>query len=184
MPKTDNAESQIVVVQAICTYWGKSARGGPEAVLRNRVPEAAKLQEVKQETKAVPAPMLYAVQHIHYGNSNKFSEPTRSTAVLSASPPTQLKGIFLDYKENTLAVAYQYDRTQGAPERHSQRIEALNLSPGQWGRIRYNGRHSDWEAHWWYEKWVWNVGLFGVASPSVFLATKPIKVASYMALLK
>jgi hypothetical protein len=181
MPKADDPQSQVVVIQAICTHWEKSARGGLNAVLRNRVPEAVKVAEAK-----IPlSPLIHVAQYVYNSGLNKYTKPVRTIIAPPTTTPRQAKGIFFDFAGDMLSVAYQYDRGQGAPERFAGKVKAFDLSQGEWGRIRYNGRYSDVDnGHWWYEKWVWNIGLFSSVSPTAFLKTEPVKVASYMGLLK
>ena len=96
--------------------------------------------------------------------------------------PNHLRGIATSFASEILTVSYQYSTSQGAPERYAQKIEALNLSSGQWGRIEYNGRHSDMDnGHWWYEKWVYNIGLFSHPPMSAFTRSEPTKFFSQMA---
>ncbi len=180
MPKVGKPLIQVVIVQEIHTHWEKSARGGPKAFLRNQVPEAVKLEDIEVD----PGSLLYVTQHVYYSSRNNFAEPTRTVT----APPTmvvpQFDGVFLDFDNGALAASYQYNRGHGAPERSAWKTKAFSLSEGEWGRIRYNGRHSDMDGYWGYDKWVWNVGLFSSISPSAFLETEPVKVASYMGLLK
>ena len=177
MPKAVDSPKLIVLIQAVCTHWEKSARGGASAVQRNQVPEALKLPDFKSPS----VPLSYVVHRVYYSGRNGFAEPTRSTVEVLTTEPSNLGGVSLNFDKDILTVFYQYSRSQGAPERYSRKIEALNLSLNQWGRVLYNGRHSGMEGYWWYEKWVYNLGLFSSPSPSVLVKTEPIKVFTQMA---
>lgn len=103
----------------------------------------------------------------------------------------------VNFSEGVLTARYQWKATLGAPGRrvldksgmllpvnHSPLQKAFELQTGQWGRILYNGRHSDWDnGGWSYDKYVVNIGLFVDPKPDVFLSTKPLKTYSKMALL-
>ena len=178
MAKTVDPQSSVVVIQTIFTQWEKSARGGANAVLRNQVPDALNLPS----SDVVPAPLFYVLHLVSYSNRNNFAEPIRNTVQTSMVEPNHLRGITTSLASEILTVSYQYSTSQGAPERHAQKIEALNLSFGQWGRIEYNGRHSDMDnGHWWYEKRVYNIGLFAAPSASAFTRSEPTKIFSQIA---
>lgn len=176
MAKAVDPQSLVVVIQDISTHWEKSARSGANAVLRNRVPDALKLPNFDVSN----APLSYVLHSVRYAGRNNFAEPIKNIVTVSEIVPTELKGIFTSYVENMLGVSYQYNIGQGAPERYGRKIEALNLSSGQWGRIEYNGRHS-WGEYWWYEKQIYNIGLFPHPSVSAFTRSEPTKVFSQMA---
>ena len=176
MPKAA-VSSTVVIVQAICTHWGKSERGGASAVLRNRVPETLAFPCYE----SVSDPLFYVIHQVYYGSRNGFTEPTKSTLEVSTTEPANIGGIFPKVESDRLKVFHQYDRSQGAPERFGQKIEALSLSLGQWGRILYNGRHTDTDGHWYYEKRVYNVGLFAHSTSPKFTQTEPVKVFNRMA---
>jgi len=125
--------------------------------------------------------LFYVIHQAYYGSRNGFTGPTRSTRKVSSTQPPKAGGISLAFDGNRLSVFYQYDRSQGAPERFSRKIEALNLSLCQWGRILYNGRHSHLEGHWCYEKWVYNIGLFASSPMPKFTQSEPVKIFNRMA---
>lgn len=177
MPKVADSTNRVVLIQAICTHWEKSARGGASAVQRNQVPESLKLTDFK----VTSAPLSYVVHRVNYGGRNGFAEPTRNTGEVLTTEPSKLGAMSLVMDGDTLTAFYQYSRRQGAPERYSQKIEALKLSLNQWGSVLYNGRHSGMEGYWCYEKWVYNVGLFSSPPLSVFVTTEPVKVFTQMA---
>ena len=176
MPKAIASQNLIIAIQAISTKWEKPARGGANAVLRNRVPEALKVPEFS----ASDVPVSYMIHSVSYGVRNNFAEPIESGVSVSAVAPDHLHGVTLDFANDALTVSYQYNASHGAPGRHSRKTEALNLSLGQWGRILHNGRCS-WEDYWWYEKHVYNIGLFPDPFRSAFIQTKPTKIFSQMA---
>ena len=71
-----------------------------------------------------------------------------------------------------------------APRRQAFLQKALEIQVGQWGRILYNERHTDFDfGIWGYGKHVFNIGLFVNPLPDVFLTTPPIKTYSKLALL-
>ena len=170
-----------ICIQCVRTCWHRAARGGPGATQRNRVPESLKLPDFK----VAPVPLSYVTHHATYSDTNNFAEPLKSSAVtVSLTEPLDLGGLSLSFQSDAVGVYYQWDTSQGAPPRYTGRKEALHLYRGQWGRVCYNGRHGAEHfdsGEWWYEKWVYNVGLFAEFMPSIFLKTEPVKVASYMA---
>jgi len=180
MPKSGEAVAPTlaVYIQAICTRWNKPSRGGTDALPRNCVPEAVSFPP----PASAPKPGNYVFHRSTFTDKNGFAAPTSSS--LGATPycPPNTGGITLSFENDALHVAYQWDRGQGAPERYSARVEPFRLAPGQWGRVRYNGRLSDFDnGTWWYEKWVYNVGLFSSPPPSVFVTTEPGKVFTQIA---
>ena len=177
MGKIVDPQSLVVVIQAISTHWEKSARGGPYAVLRSHVPKAVKLPDFS----ATNVPLSYVLHSVHFASRNDFAEPTKSSITVSETELTGLDGVSIDFANGTLSVFYQYDTSQGAPERYARKIEALKLTKGLWGRVEYNGRHSGAEGYWWYEKWVYNIGLFSHPSVSAFTESEPTKIFSQMA---
>jgi len=181
MPKPEEAVAPTlaVYIQAICTCWDKSSRGGTDALPRNRVPEAVSFPP----SASAPKPGEYVVHRSTFTAKNGFAAPTSSLGVTPYCPPNA-GGITLALDDDALHVAYQWDRSQGAPERYSAKVDAFRLSPGQWGRVRYNGRLTDFDnGTWWYEKWVYNIGLFSSPPSSVFVTTEPVKVFTQMAYL-
>jgi hypothetical protein len=91
--------------------------------------------------------------------------------------------VLVRWEGEHLHVDYQWSFAAGMPERYSRR-DVLVLGPGQWGRLRYNARRSDWDGgEWSYEKWTFNIGLFPALDARVFVGTEPVKVHSQMALL-
>lgn len=180
MPKPEEAVSPslVVYIQAICTHWDKSSRGGTDVLPRNRVPEAVSFPP----PASAPKPGDYVFHRSTFTDKNGFAAPTSSSLGVTPYCPTNTGGITLSREADALCVAYQWDRSQGAPERYSAKVEALRLSPEQWGRVRYNGRLTDFDnGTWWYEKWVYNVGLFSVPPSSIFVTTEPVKIFTQMA---
>ena len=180
MPKHEEAAppALAVYIQAICTYWDKSSRGGTDASPRNRVPEAVSLPP----SPSAPKPGDYVLHRSVFTANTGFIAPTSSSLGITPYRPPNTGGVTLSLEDDALVVAYQWDRSQGAPERCFARVDAFCLSPEQWGRVRYNGRLTDFDnGTWWYEKWVYNVGLFSAPPPSVFVATEPLKVFTQMA---
>lgn len=157
MPKSEEviAPSPAVYIQAICTRWDKSSRGGTDALPGNRVPEAVSLPP----PASVPMSGDYVFHRSTFIDKNGFAAPTSSSLGITPYCPPSTGGITLALEDSVLHVAYQWDWSQGAPERYSGRVAALSLQPEQWGRVRYNGRHSG-ESSWWYEKWVYKSACF------------------------
>ena len=56
------SQNLIIAIQAISTKWEKPARGGANAVLRNRVPEALKVPEFSASDVPVSY-MIHLFQH-------------------------------------------------------------------------------------------------------------------------
>lgn len=170
-------QTPIVCVQLIKTTWSKQSRGGPSAVLRNRVPEALPLAPLPSMAES----LRYLHQHILFGEGNDFRKPIYEAVNTSDAPSLHLGCLWLTLGDGALHVFCQYQRSQGAPERHSARVLAFRLTPGEWGCVLYNGRHVDSDGYWSYNKWVYNIGLFDNPRPRVFLNTVLVKIFSQMA---
>ncbi len=106
------------------------------------------------------------------------------------------QGVTIYPGEGSIRVVYEYDSRLGVPRRDAighapdetgrhrpLQYEAFVLRSGEWGRLKYNGRHTG-EEGWWYDKWVFNIGLFPRWSPDIFLDTPPCASYSQMARLR
>ncbi len=131
--------------------------------------------------EALPDLPSYVKQEARFTAGNGFAAPVRNDVEVTAHEPVKLDGLFLAIAGDTLNVYYQWDWKQGAPARSSYKHEAFCVSIGEWGRVRYNGRLTDYDnGTWWYEKWVYNIGLFQSPPLNVFLMTEPQHIYSQM----
>jgi hypothetical protein len=175
----------LVVVQVIRTVWAKTFRGGEGARERNQVPEALGLPLLTAPI-VVPSYLVHSSRTDFPGIPTSRRTPRETVRVQPATEPFTCGCVYPRLEDGKLSVDYQWTTTAGSPARYPRR-DVLVLSPGQWGRIRYNERHSpDWsfncwgKGEWWYEKWVFNIGLFTTLSSRLFLDTMPIKIYSAM----
>lgn len=173
------------VVQSITSSWSKDYRGGLRARVRNQVPEAELLELPAQWSPDQPL----IVHELDYGFfrtwDDQWSETRRVRARgESLDEPFCLGSLWVRVEGGKLTVDYHWTAADGAPERYTRK-GVLELQPGEWGRVRYNARMSrDWDQReWHYEKHVFNVGLFPMVDPQVFLNTEPVKLHSEMAQL-
>lgn len=183
--KLETARAQpTAVVQIVLSQWGKPSRGGDAAIERNKMPEAVALPPM-------PVPVLEPSLLIHsiskmYDSIPAYSRtPSNELTVKSLSDVFECDCIKLSARNDVLHVDFQWNPSAGMPERYPK-TDILVLQVGQWGQIRYNERHSPYhEVHcdfntWWYEKWVFNIGLFTTVSPTLFIDQKPDQVYSQM----
>lgn len=126
-------------------------------------------------------PSAFLVHEVFFSEHAGFHAPYRERMQSYDGSFRHLECLRVQRVRNALSVVYQYNLSQGAPERYSAPITALTLEPEQWGRICYNGRFSGDDYDWFYKKWIWNIGLFAVPTPKVFLHSPPVRVFSQMA---
>lgn len=191
----------LICVQEIATNWTKASRGGTGAAERNRVPEAAKLP-LNANPFSSPAEtypfLLHLLGYSEYTKYKVWSEFLKSDVTANESAEILNRGgVRLSFDGEVLTARYQWKRELGAPGRRTQNAagmfvpvhhspfqKALELKAGEWGRILFNGRHSDYDdGRWYYSKHVFNIGLFVNPQSDVFLTSQPIKTYSKMALL-
>jgi hypothetical protein len=170
------------LVQVIQLRWGKSARGGQGARDRNAVPLAF---EVSADELLGAADELVVVES-RWGARNAFVEPLhRSLRRVATAAGYRFGCVSVSANPEALSVRYQYDTAHGgAPDRWFFNSATgfgeapgrnFVVRPGQWVRIRYNGRFSCVDTgNWWYEQVTVNVALFrGVPSGQVFVGSEP-----------
>ena len=166
-----------ICIQEFYTSWTKRSRGGSGAVARNNVPEALPLPEVAQVSDS-PTVLKHLLV---YKEQDNFFERARDSFEIGKSIPHRLQGICIAYANGELRVSWNQWGV-GAPKRPAIPQPVLVLQRDQWGRVLFNGRQN-WEGPWWYERWVYNIGLFTRPNRDVFVATEPAKIFSMMASL-
>lgn len=169
----------IVIVQSICTTWTKASRGGENASIRNRTPEAVKLPALPPSVRAGD---LF-IHEVTYGESNHFQHPLLAKLEQQElAEPFRYNCLKLSVTENILNVVLEWERSEGHPRRVALTRKVFQLSNQQWGRIRYNLRTMfGWQGIWMYKKYVLNIGFFSPSSAEVFLETEPAHIYSDMA---
>ncbi len=191
---------RLVLFQEVTVRWHKASRGAPGAVARNRVPEVlalpanppntpwpSRFQATAPQVLPPPDPTDNRVadiflHHVYYGEGNHFQAPEVQywTALRSRLPePSTLHKPYSNVPPLTLTGAndrllVQFDWSsawEGAPPRPYRHMhEHITLAMGQWMQVRYNGRHNYYEAGWYYEKHVLNIGLADALVPTMFVA--------------
>ena len=177
----------FAIVQVICTSWSKEYRGGPQAAERNQTPD----EEILPRPTAPldqPVYLVHQVQHF-FGRVPLIGRlPGPPLQTHSAAEHFHRGCVQIQWNDQKLHVDYHWMSDAGMPERHSRR-DVLQLEGDQWGRVFYNARISGWnslagfDGSWWYEKWVFNIGLFSEFQPQVFKDTIPVKTFSQLDLL-
>ncbi len=206
------SEACILLIQAIQTEWSKAARGGVLATARGRVPEALPIP-LPLSRPAEPYYLVHHVTYAeaddfkhpryetidsgppgkrtYYGHRRSFYDAPRMVKVNEAQPEAafgetlQFDRLHLYWKADSLTISYRADdRKYGVPRTaHS----TLAVAAEQWARIEYNLRYSgEFESRgwWFYENWVFNVGLFHKPKRNVFLKAAPDAVLSRMSRLR
>ncbi|MEM7352946.1 MAG: hypothetical protein AAF657_19270 [Acidobacteriota bacterium] len=185
----------LLCIQAIHVQWSKLARGAPLARQRNQVPCALPLS---LDAEAVPSSgtlFHYSV----YSEADAFAEPC--FARCEAHPPGEIyrydlvrmrpHGLALAMPHSTVrqtaseddyfqlagfgipwaAEAKLFELRGHVPPSPGSRL-AFALSPGQWGRLRWN-RRSTVDAGTIYEQWTVNVAWVLRWQEDVFTAVAP-----------
>ena len=152
-------------IQRIMVDWGKKARGGKGAAIRNSVPEALPISE---------EPSYYedygngiSVRHDFYNYMPKQSEQF----IFESG------GAFCELEEDRLGI-YWF----GPPSHHVKKL--IELDPNTWVRVIYNYRYTTHES-WGYRKIVLNIH-FGdpfTLTDSFFVDSSPIAIIDKRRLL-
>jgi hypothetical protein len=174
----------LIIIQRISINWSKKSRGGSLASERNAVPEALAIP-----VENLKKPIDGLIEHdVSYYERHGFSMPWRSELTQESAGRLRLGCLVIEPIGSGLQVTFEYDSgCAGMPPRHAPLggipSTRMQLQPGQWGRMLYNGRFTHGESDWWYEKWVFNIGLFEKLEEDVFVAKQPAQVISQMAML-
>jgi len=167
----------IAVVQRITTHWTKATRGGPRAAQRNAVPEAARLPLTRIPPEADPVLLAHTLV---YPEAHNFVLPGDDLQIDPSDRPYRTGCIAVTIASDRLVAAFEYDcACGGAPERGWERKQ-LDVQLDQWVQFAYNGRFSELEGAWRYEKTVVNVGVFRRLRAGVFQRTPPTHIHSSM----
>lgn len=169
----------VIVVQHIRTVWKKAERGGANAVLRSRIPEAAKIP-----AERLKGPEITLVQQdLNFGRGH-LTVPCEKITANPTFLPLTVGCVTVHELESEVAVHFRYDREcGGAPDRGWAR-KSLRLSQNEWVQIVYNGRHTaGYDMYQWYEKHAINVGLFERISSGLFTRSAPTHRFDAMAIL-
>jgi hypothetical protein len=139
----------ILVVQEISTWWTKRARSGQGALRRRAAPEALPLPT---EPPAGPALVHHVVACREAGD---FAPETERFETRPISPRLALTAgcVRIRLLGQRVEADWAWSFECGAPARSEHRRTVLTLGPGEWGRVRTNGRMttmlglSDWKYH-------------------------------------
>ena len=191
----------VICIQEIETSWTKASRGGEGAVKRGYVPEAVELPFSGSYSSSTTEMNSFLLHLLSYSERTQYKAGSKLLeSDVGANKSAEILnrgGVRVNFDGNFLTARYQWAESLGAPMRrrqdstgtfvdvgHSPVQKAFELQIGQWGRILYNGRHTDYDNGMWsYDKHVFNIGLFVNPMPDIFLTTQPIKTYSKMALL-
>jgi hypothetical protein len=100
--------------------------------------------------------------------------PTISFETLEPGQTTRDGCVIVQKEDHRLRVRWHYTpEDAGMPLRPTKKKDIFELGLNQWGRVIYNGRFSEEEGGWWYNKTVLNIGLFEEVAASVFVETIP-----------
>jgi hypothetical protein len=179
----------LAIVQIIYTSWSKEYRGGLRAAERNRTRDEEILPQ-PAESLDQPVYLVHTVKH-QFGDVPSMGRLLGpSLQIHSAAEPIHADCVWIQWNDQRLHVDYHWTADAGMPERNTRR-DVLQLERDQWGRVCYNSRISGWNSlagfncsDWWYEKWVFNIGLFSEFQPGRFKDSTPSKCFSQMDLLR
>ncbi len=183
--KADKASTgTTAIVQIILSQWGKPSRGGSSAIERNTMPEAF---AIPLTSTRIPEQsfLIHSVRKMHDSIPGYSRTPSSGLTIQSITDVFDCDCVKVSARNDAIHVDFQWNPRAGMPERYPKK-DILVLQAGQWGQICYNERHSPYhEVHcefdtWWYEKWVFNIGLFTTVSPTLFVDQKPDQVYSLM----
>jgi hypothetical protein len=168
-------------VQVVRLDWTKAARGGEGARARTAVPAASEVSAAD----LIGAGGVLCVDASHWGDRNAFAEPFRSDRRRVPLADGFVVGcVTVSVSAAGLQVGYRYEpATGGAPDRRAfapaghreSTTRTLLARDGEWVRVCYNGRFSDFDfGDWYYQQVTVNVAWFaGEPDRRVFLDREP-----------
>jgi hypothetical protein len=170
----------LLIVQHIGIYWTKETRGGKGAVLRNAVPEALPL--INMPSPADPLALI--CESTIFRGQNSYQKPASSikTKALTPGEGLDFHCVHVCVEREQALVLYTYGtECAGAPRRYND-PRHFTLATGEWMRVMFNGRLTDWERRWYYQKTILNIGLFEKIARNAFLG-EPTRIFSDMAMM-
>lgn len=154
----------MLVVQRIVIRWGRRRRGAADRELRARLPRALPLPPAA--LAANTGCIRHFVTHARVG-----SKPTELVEADSLLCVRRTGGCSIALREvdGLLEVSFG-PGDEGTPRRPAP--PKLMLSPGTWGRVRYNGRFAGFDEPWYEEKTV-NLAYQVAPTRKLFTHTQP-----------
>jgi hypothetical protein len=183
MPRSTKPAATTIslIVQHVHISWTKAARGGGLAEQRSQIPKAFSIPR--------PLPTFdkndhYVVHRVDFGEGNEFAEPIRShTTTPNITTPFSTTNCTIELTNGTAEILYEW--RDGAPERQFfdksgtpvPVRKRLQLHPGKWVRVEYNGRFTGYDSgNWWYEHSVINVAFAALDHLDIFLDSEPAEL--------
>src|ERR1700753_1443696 len=118
-----------IVIQSICTTWTKESRGGNNAALRNRTPDALVLPSL-----AIPLAKNCCLLHeVDYREWLSFRKPIEKLEQPEQTNPFRYDCLKLAFIENILHVTIEWDQIEGVPKRTTFQRKEFSLQDHQWG---------------------------------------------------
>ncbi|WP_063915762.1 hypothetical protein [Paenibacillus elgii] len=155
-------------------------RGAPYSSLRNRYSKAFLLSEsivYHESWRGIPYHSLLIVQ-----DKSGFRNISNQSSFLEASEADFKIGcVEIVPKEAKYEVTFKYSHYCGKPARYDKKYHLLaekvfELSPGEYGRILYNGRHIATDTgEWYYELHILNAFHTKERNPKLFVNRSPLK---------
>ncbi len=159
----------MIVIQWVSTSWTKASRGHPGSSRRNAIQDGYPLPSAVLEcASSVFSHQLQANESSGFELQGSFRsyEPSDPLSPLNSSS----RLLKLELEDHLLSLHFTPDSlAMGAPSRRHL-ARTFKLRPGEWVRLRMNGRHTDYHTgtrH--YSKQVCNVAL--VSAPVIDLFT-------------
>ncbi|WP_157261453.1 hypothetical protein [Paenibacillus sp. A3] len=169
-----------MIIQAITIRWGKDVRGAPYSSLRNRYSKAFRLPESivnHESSRGIPYHSLLIVQ-----DKSGFRNLSNQSWFLEASEADFKIGcIEIVLKEAKYEFTFKYSHYCGKPARYDKKYhllmeKAFELSPNEYGRILYNGRHIATDTgEWYYELHILNAFHTTETNSKLFVTRSPLK---------
>jgi hypothetical protein len=121
------------------------------------------------------------IHHVEFTEREEFEMPASTRSDFVEESPHRVLGVVVEQLGSEVRVSMDLDPAlgvRGAPARtgaiYGRPAPHFLLQLGQFGRVRYNGRHSTYDYGWWYEKVVANVALLSQFDAEIFLHVKPV----------
>lgn len=182
----------MLLIQHIKIYWDKSCRGAPYAIDRSHISKGYQLPKTFYYNTAIGYPLhyLYLQQ-----DKDGFKEVINRTERITDFDNVRVGALEIITESDSYKVNYRYDFHRAIPERlkYSNEISmytplnetAFTLAQGEYGRVIYNGRYTDFDCGIWYYN-LDIINIKNITEPSnldVFINEEPQKEYKQMAYL-
>lgn len=159
--------SHFVVVQHIQARWSQELRRQMGRHPTRSVPDALELPLAGTDLRKARF-----IEHTIQCDPASGAVSSQQVIIRDSSHEVEAGAVSIEDLGEQVRVVFAGGWRCGAPHREWAH-QVLVVGADEWARIVYNGRFSEWEGCWYYEKHVANVGLFSEVRQDVFMTGRP-----------